>query len=273
MYSSQVRQNSSKDFNSLIGLLAKKIPFTFVRFSDGEMEVIRNEPFRIGNGKVSWRKGDFSYSYPDFDEKEFSPERDSRLRDELIESAIYSHPRYFKGIPASHNNARADQNLMIELNGHSTTNLTFSDLFINQNFKKFRNDAVPLFQSFSDVFVLGNFRTKPELLNSNWRLIPVEDNFFPNFERVMEEKLRELSVLPKDALVLASASSLTNIIGKRLHLVRKDLTFFDIGTSMHDLMGMEMGIREYHSVLLPNNLSGMKSKLNLYRRRNFWLKW
>jgi hypothetical protein len=273
MYSSQVRQNSRKDFKSFIDFLANKAPFTFVRFSDGEMEVIRNQPFRIGNGKVSWRKGDFSYRYPDFDEKEFSPERDFRLRDELIESAIYLHPQYFKGIPASHNSARADQNLMIDLNGHSITNLTFSDLFINQNFKKFRNHAVPLFQSFSDVFVLGNFRAKPELLNSNWRLIPVEDNFFPNFERVKEEKLRELSALPKDALVLASASSLTNIIGKRLHEVRKDLTYFDIGTSMHDLMGMEMGIREYHSVLLPNNLSGMKSKLNLYRRRNFWLKW
>ena len=137
MYSNEVRQNSQKDFNSIMNLLANKTPFTFIRFSDGEMEVIRNQPFRIGNGQVSWRKGDFSYKYPDFDEKEFSPERDFRLRNELIDSATYSHPQFIKGIPALHNNARDDQNLMIKLNGHSMTNLTFSDLFLNQNFKKF----------------------------------------------------------------------------------------------------------------------------------------
>jgi len=273
MYSTEVKQNSQKDFNSIMNLLANKTPFTFIRFSDGEMEVIRNQPFRIGNGQVSWRKGDFSFKYPDFDEKEFSPERDFKMRNELIDSATYSHPQFIKGIPALHNNARDDQNLMIKLNGHSITNLTFSDLFLNQNFKKFRKHIIPLFQSFSEVFVLGNFRAQPELMNSEWRLIPVEDNFFPNFERIIAEKLVELSAVPKGSLVLASASSLTNIIGKRLHEVRKDLTFFDIGTSMHDLMGMKMGIREYHSVLLPNNLSGMKSKLNLFRRRNFWLKW
>lgn len=273
MYCTQVRQNSRKDFDSIVNLLANKTPFTFVRFSDGEMEVIRNQPLRIGDGIVSWRKGEFSHRYPVFDKKEFNPERDFKLRAELIQSAMYSHPQFIKGIPALHNDALEDRNLMIDLNGNSIENLTFSDLFLNENFKRFRNHIVPLFQSFSDVFVLGNFRTKQEIFNCEWRLIPVEDNFFPNFERIMAEKLVELSTIPKGSLVLASASSLTNIIGKRLHEVRKDLTFFDIGTSMHDLMGMEMGIREYHSVLLPNNLSGMKSKLNLYRRRNFWLKW
>ncbi len=273
MYYHPVNQNSRKDFSTVRKWLQGRIPFTFIRFSDGEMEIIRNQPLKIGKGVISWRKGEFTNRYPVYDEKEFNPTKDVALRDELIQAAKYRHSHFLKGIPASHNGALSDRNLMIELNGNSIANLTFSDLFLNQNFLKFRNQIVPIFMGFDNVFVLGNFRMKPVLLNRKWRLIPIPDNAFPKFDQVIKDTMDELSIVPRNSLVLASASSLSNIIGKRLYEIRKDITFFDVGTSMHDLMGLDLGIREYHWVLMPNNRTGIKAKINLLRRRSFWLKW
>jgi len=268
-----MKQHPREDYKIIARMVRDKVPFTFVRFSDGELEVIRNEKFFIGDGLISWRKGDFNFRYPEFDRKDFDPIRDEKLRSDLIESAQYKNTNFIKGIPSSHNDAIPDRDLMVSFNGNSIENLTFADLLLNMNFLRFRNEFVPLFKKFENVFMLANHRANPKLINENWELIPIQDNFFTNYENVFHESLQVLAKLPKNALVLASASSLTNILGHRLHELRKDLIFIDVGTSLHDLVGMETGIREYHSLLLPNNIPGMIKKFRLISRSNFRLKW
>ena len=212
-----MKQNSRVDFEIIKSMLKSKTPFTFVRFSDGEMEILRNQALFIGNGKVIWRKGNFDFSYPEFDAKDFNPRRDKLIRDDLILSAIYKHQNYIKGIPTKHNNAISDRNLMISRNGNSCHNLTFADLLINKNYLKFRREIIPIFMKFNDVFVLGNFRTKTEMVNPNWSLIPIRDNFFPDYKKIVYKFYKILIGLPKNSLVLGSASSLTNILGHKLN--------------------------------------------------------
>ncbi len=268
----QMTQIARRDFELIKSLLENKDPFTFVRFSDGEMEIIRNERLFIGKGHISWSKGEVSYSYPDFDYKDFSPKRDIKLRGDLIASAIYKNKFYFKGIPTAHNNALNDRNLMIEFNGGSE-NLTFADLLINENFLKFRKQLISIFSSYSSVYFFGNYRANPGLVNNNWKLVPLQDNFFSNYEKVLEVSLVALGGTPKNSLILSSASSLTNILGHQLHESRPDLTFLDIGTSMHDLVGMESGIREYHVLLARNTPRNLARKIRFVMNRSFRLKW
>jgi len=269
----EISQKGRLDYLFLSDLLSKREPFTFIRFSDGEMEIVRNHRLLIGDGHISWSKGEIEFRYPDFDRKEFIPERDSKLREDLLASARFKSEYFFKGIPASHNKAVTDRDLLVELNGNILTNLTFADLFINQNFLKFRRKIIPLFHQFDNVCYLGNFRANPELANPSWKLIPLQDNFFENYENVLENCMSALKSLPKYSLVLASASSLTNILGYQLQGFRRDLTFFDVGTSLHDLVGLQGGIREYHTLIGSNSLKGMYRKLRLVSSPSFRLKW
>ena len=271
--SAQMMQIAKCDFELIKGLLENKDPFTYVRFSDGEMEIIRNERLFIGKGHISWSKGEVSYSYPDFDFKDFSPTRDVKLRADLISSASYKSKFFFKGIPTAHNNALEDRNLMIELNGGSDENLTFADLLINENFMKFRKQLVSIFSLYDSVYYFGNYRANPELVNRSWKLIPLQDNFFADYQKVLNESLAVLGGLPRNSLVLSSASSLTNILGHQLHESRPDLTFLDIGTSMHDLVGMESGIRGYHILLSRNTPRNLVRKIRFVMDQSFKLKW
>jgi hypothetical protein len=271
--SAQMTQIAKRDFELIKCLLENKDPFTFIRFSDGEMEIIRNERLFIGKGYISWSKGEVSYSYPDFDYKDFSPERDKELREDLIASARHRGDFYFKGIPTAHNNAIEDRNLMVEFNGDSDENLTFADLLINQNFLAFRKYLISIFSLYASVYYFGNYRANPTLVNANWQLIPLQDNFFVNYEKVLAASLTELSGVPVNSLILSSASSLTNILGHQLHERRPDLTFIDIGTSMHDLVGMESGIREYHILLARNTPRNLVRKTRFAINRSFRLKW
>lgn len=269
----EMRQSAKHDFDLISELLFRKQPFTFIRFSDGEMEIIRNNRLFIGDGRISWSKGEVTYRYPDFDKKEFLPKRDFRLREDLIASAIFSEISYIKGIPTSHNDALADRNLLVELNSGSLKNLTFADLLINQNFLRFRKRIVPLFHRFHHVYYLGNFRSRPELMNEYWKLIPIQDNFFENYDHVLSDSLVSLESLPRCSLVLSSASSLTNVLGHKIKQLRQDLTFLDVGTSLHDLVGLQSGIREYHVLIERNSPSAVFRKLRLRLGDNFNLKW
>lgn len=269
----EVSQKGRLDFRFLSDLLHKREPFTFIRFSDGEMEIIRNHRLFIGDGRISWSKGEIEFMYPDFDKKEFIPERDSKLREDLLASARFKSEHFFKGVPASHNKAIMDRDLLVELNGNTLTNLTFADLFINQNFLKFRRRTYPLFHEFENVYYLGNFRANPALANPRWKFIPLQDNFFENYKTVLESCMDALKSLPRYSLVLSSVSSLTNILGYKLQGSRKDLTFFDVGTSLHDLVGLHGGVREYHALIGSNSPKGIYRKLRLVSSPSFILRW
>ena len=85
--------------------------------------------------------------------------------------------------------------------------------------------------------------------------------------------MSELKSLPMNSLVLSSASSLTNILGYQLQAFRKDLTFFDVGTSLHDLVGLQGGIREYQALIGRNSPKGIYRKLRLVSSPSFKLRW
>lgn len=270
---SAVEPHGRRDLDMFINYLRSRTPFTFVRFSDGEMEILRRERLVLGPEGVTWSKGTSSFVYPVFDHKDFDPDRDKAFHAALVSSATKRAPRYFKGIPTRHNRALADRNYMVDLNGGDLENLTFSDLLINGNFKRFRSEVLNEFMQFETVAVLGNFRMKPTLINQNWALIPIQDGLIGHFPSCLEEAVEKVKELPLGSLVLSSASSLTNILGHELLALRPDLFFIDIGTSLHDLMGMPTGIRSYQVQLMPWRFSNLKERVAYYLGGSHRLRW
>jgi hypothetical protein len=269
----KVSQSSKGDFNFLLSKIENKTPFTFLRFSDGEMEIIRNKELIIKEGEIIWSKGKIKHSYPKFDFKTFSPEINSDLRTDLISSAKFKSDNYIKGVPTHHNNAVLDRNLMFELNGKSKNNLTFADLLLNENFQKFRRDMLPKLIEIPEVYYVGNFRANPSSVCESWKHIKVPDNLFLNYQQTKKEILANLIKIPANSLVLLSASSLSNILSHQLYLARRDLIVLDVGTSIHDLVGLQSGIREYHVLLEPNNTRSIIKKFRYKYNKSYKLKW
>ena len=255
-------------------LLNDRLPFTFIRFSDGEIEILRNRKLVIGGGTTEFRGRRFSNKFSDIDQKRFDPDSSKDVRRDLLSSAIFSEPGFFKGIPTRHNNAIADREFMLRLNGGYSRQMTFSDLFLNSNFLRARMHFFPtLVASFKDLIVVGNWRCTLSGYLGKGRLVEIPDDFFSSYRETLDLVQRTLEGAPKRALVLSSASSLSNVLGYRLRTIRPDITFLDVGTVLNDLMGLPMGTRAYHKLLDTRTLFKKFAAWRYRIRREYQLQW
>lgn len=248
--------------------LKNKEAFSFVRFSDGETEILRNRYLEIDAGKTFFRGKVYKNTFPQFDSKRFDPNIHQNIRKDLLDSALFKNDRFYKGIPTSHNKAYKDKDFMLRLNGGFDYNITFSDLFLNSNYKRYRDEVVPLFEKFDSIYVIANYRAKPTDILSNAKHISVPDNFFSSYVETLNSVLEQVQKVEKGSLVLSSASSLSNIIAHKLFLDRKDITFLDIGTSINDLLSMDSMIRSYHK-----QKKGFFRKLFYKKSKSYEIRW
>ena len=267
------KPNSKTHFCRIKKFLTEKHPFVFVRFSDGETEILKNHYLEISTEKVVWSGGISGRGFPAFDQKKFNPKLHQEFRRDLLLSTIYDAPNYFKGVPSSHNGAEQDRNLMIRLNGGLSSSLTFADLFLNGNFLLYRKKILPIFDSFCSVSIIGNYRMVPGLYRNGWNHIKIPDNFFETYGEVKSTVWKQIENLPVGSLVLSSASSLSNILGLQVCISRPDLTFIDIGTTLHDIMGMQSGIRGYHIELENWHINNFYKKIKYKMAKEYKLKW
>lgn len=228
-----------------------KSPFTFIRFSDGELEIILNNRLRIDEAGVAWSGMQVSASYPQFDFKTFEPgtKQAQYFRQDLLASAVFSENNYFKGIPTSRNSDLTLRKLMVGLNGGSYLRLTSNDLLINSNYLFFLKKMLPKILMRRNLYLLGNWRMRPALLEPEMGHLKVPDNFFSGYPRSLETVSSEAFRLPQESTLLSSASSFSNILGLRLRISRPDITFIDVGTSLHHLAGLPGNFRGYHALL------------------------
>jgi hypothetical protein len=267
------KPEAKRDFQELRSRFINNIPTTFVRFSDGELEILRNNPLSITDGVVRWRLGTLDGRYPQHDNKSFVPERDIVLRSDLIASARYKSNGYFKGVPASSNKAAVDRNYMIDLNDGDFLGLTFSDLFINENYLGFIKDVLPLFLENPNVAFVGNYRASLSKLSETWSHVPIDDNVFPVYEAIFPKLLETLTDLEPGSVVLSSASSLSNTLGHQLHQARPDITFVDVGTSLNPFVGLGEATRAYQTQLLPWSPKNASRKLKYQLLGSHRMKW
>ncbi|MDZ7819164.1 MAG: hypothetical protein U5K55_11415 [Aliarcobacter sp.] len=236
--------NAIEHLNIIKNKLEKRESFTFIRFSDGETEILKkNRYLEIIPGKTVFRGKEIKNNFPQFDSKKFDPLEHQNIREDLLESARFKAHNYFKGIPTLHNKAVDDRDMMVELNDGLDNSITFADLFLNSNYEKYLDEIVPIFETYENIIVIANYRAKPIDILKKAKHIEIPDNFFANYNNVLEDVLDKLKDISKNSLILSSASSLSNIIGYKLFLQRKDITFLDIGTSINSLLSLDDRIR------------------------------
>ena len=261
------------DLERFYKMLFERVSFTFIRFSDGEMEIIRNRYVEIGNGYTVFKNKKVPSNFPEYDRKVFDPEKNILFREELLNSARKSGLNYFKGIPSTHNNLIDDRDFMVSLNSGMSKFMTFSDLLLNSNYLAFRKKIVPLFSSIKNLAVIANYRAKFQSELSHANHICIGDNIFENYKSILDSVMLNLNELPNSSVVLSSASSLSNILGMKLYEIRPDITFIDIGTSLNDLLGLDSRTRAYHNLYFSKSI---KEKIIAFRytfTKEYKIKW
>jgi len=137
-----INPNPRTHLENLLLKLKSKESFSFIRFSDGEIEILRNRYLEINNGKTVFRDREFSNNFPVYDKKKFDPEINQDFREDLLKSALFRGGNYYKGIPTAHNDALYDRELMLRLNGGFDSRMTFADLFLNSNYETYKKKFV-----------------------------------------------------------------------------------------------------------------------------------
>ncbi len=256
-----------EDIYSFYKSIVTKKSFCFVRYSDGETEIIKNRYLKIEKGITHFKGKTFNNSYSDIDTKVFDPSLNQDIREDLLISAILKIPHYYKGLP--HKRFKSDRDFLVTINGGLDKHITFADLLINSNYFFFREKIIPQFEYYKNIYLVANYRAKPIKILEKAKHIKIPDNFFSDYQRVKNYTLEKLLDIPSGSLVLSSASSLSNVVGSQLFKIRNDITFIDVGTAINDLISLEKITRSYHETYFS---SGLKSFLRRLRP-SFYIRW
>jgi hypothetical protein len=231
-----------QDFNLLKTMLEENRPFAFTRFSDGEMFILQNKKLILAEdhfitGEISGRN---KYTVEEL--KSFLPERDQDKRRHLVESYKFNSENYFKGIPTKAEGHVGDENFkyMIDLLGGDFTNLTFANLLINGNYKRFVEEIIPILSRKKVYYIVnekaeldnipfdleGKFLIGNDCMNRNYNLT----SDLPKF--ISKNKI-------KNCVFLFSAASLSNLLIYEAHKIEPDNTYLDIGSCLNPLLNLE----------------------------------
>lgn len=267
----------TQEFNKLVRLIESDESFCFTRFSDGEITILRNQPVVLGDGYFiqgdlhGAQKNNVPFgTYNEEEQKEFWPERHGFFHKKLKESFLYSAPNYFKGIPAQNClDGGASWSFCIGLNGNNPIdNLSFANVMINDNYKRFISEIVPIFSNKKIVLIsnekskLGNLPFKVAKHFSVGKNCMVHDYYLCD---AISEWIKENNI--HGHLFLFAASSLSNLIGHRLFSSNHNSNqYLDIGSSLGPLLGLTgwKGSRTYLNLYWSNPSNPPRQDIDIW---------
>jgi len=235
-------KNFTTAFNNLRYKIEQTIPFAFSRFSDGELFIMQNKTVILADNH--YVTGDIRGPniYTEEEQKEFLPERDGFYREKLLECYKHIQPNYFKGICTGTDAHVGDENFdyQIKLHGGDHESLTFSNLLINANYKRFVEEIVPLLSKRKVIYVVNKLADISRLPFKIEKAFRIGSNCMINDYGVVEE-IKSFITLHniKDHVILCSAASLSNFIIYENFKDNPNNTFLDIGSCLNPLLNLE----------------------------------
>ena len=262
-------------FDILLDKLKKRENFAFTRFSDGELFIMQNK--KVVLAESTYVTGDIEgfNRYTIEEQKEFIPKRDEKYRQKLIECYMHNQDNFFKGICTGTDPHVGDENFkyMIDLHGGDHPNLTFSNLLINANYKRFMEEMVPIIADLADeydniLYVVNenaNTRRLPFKLKKEFH---IGSNCMIDSYHVIEEVreyIKENNI--ENHIVLCSAASLSNFITYENFKDNNNNTYLDIGSCLNPVVGLEGWVytRGYLTSYWLNEESPFGSQVDIWQ--------
>jgi hypothetical protein len=129
---------------------------------------------------------------------------------------------------------------MIDTHGGDHENLTFANLLINANYKRFIEEMVPMFVDKEIIYVTNRMANVSKLPFEVKKVFKIGSNCMIDDYHITEEIKKYISDNDiKDHIVLCSAASLSNFIIHDCYVENQNNTFLDIGSCLNPLLDLE----------------------------------
>jgi hypothetical protein len=208
--------NFNSDIEFIFSRLRSKKHFAFSKYADGEYKVLRNELItNCDNWTFNPNSHQIEYQY-------------------LLDSYHYNHPDYYVGISCPCCQPKSHIQWMRDNIG--SKNITWANLFVNDNYEYFKTHFFPEFNNWGGEVTLvaneqGENKKLPFKVN-NYLPIQIGSWFNPVLEHIIN-LLKEKATQSDNQLFLFSGGPLGNILAHQLHLVNKNNTYLDIGSTIN----------------------------------------
>lgn len=205
-----------EDIEFLFGKLKNRDHFAFSKYADGEYKVLVNE--YITN----------------CDDWTFNPNIHRTEYEYLLNSYQYDHPSYYTGISCPC--CQPESHIQWMRNNVGAKNVTWANLFVNDNYEYFKSNFIPEFDTWEEEVTLvanekGQDKNLPFKID-NYLPIQIGSWFNPSLEHIIKI-LKAKSKEKDNQLFLFSAGPLGNILSHQLHMVNKNNTYIDIGSTIN----------------------------------------
>jgi hypothetical protein len=221
------------EFDKMLNRVRSGKHFSFTRFGDGELHVIKNGKFKC----TQWTL--------DGNEKE-----NTLFRDAMLHSLTYNRPNYFIGLPCS---CREDSDQFrdyifsnFKLN---TSHLTFSALFVNAMYGRLQKELIPILKKHPIALVANDKSNIEHFKKQGFKLnmfLPVPNNAWKMHQQIATQALDKIKINnTKDHIFLISAGPVANTLIPILHSAHPENTYIDIGSSLDQQLGLPKGTRNY----------------------------
>jgi hypothetical protein len=231
-----------KAFDHVLNKVKNEENFAFTRFSDGELFIMQNKHLLLAENH--YITGDVSgpNRYTAEEQKEFKPEEHQFYREKLTEAFLHTQEGYFKGICTATDGHVGRENFewMLELHGGDHESLTYSNLLINANYRRFIEEMVPLFADRNILYVANKLANISKLPFEVKKTFEIGTNCMINDYNVVEEVKKYIDKNKiKGYIVLCSAASLSNYVIHECYRENNQNTFLDIGSCLNPLLDLE----------------------------------
>ena len=205
-------------------------PFGLSRFGDGELTIVKNQPFQYWEDTLShecFGTGEFVFDSEDTDYL--------WKRDRLMESLRYRHAQYYIGTECAScaGCIRENFELTTQLSGQDDEHLTFAYVFVNANYQYYLEHVLPLYEQY-EVFLVCNRKTNTDNLP-----FPIKKKFGIGWNAWKEDYglIGEIKDhIQKGGisgeLFLFCAGNFSCLLAHELHRFCPDNTYLDIGSTL-----------------------------------------
>lgn len=211
-----------KEFVFFTNLISCNIPFSFIRFGDGENSIMKGAKIKAKADKWKWNPQN----------KKFK-----KFQDSLIESSsICTKYNGFIGIPCK-NWIKVSKSILSFSKCSSAKYMSYATLFINKNYQSFKNWILNFINtSFPNRWKIILVANSIIHKNIKWayKFYPVPDHLIENWDNIYISLLRKLSYEAKhnNLIFFISAGPAANIIISYLSKINNNNIYIDFGSSI-----------------------------------------
>jgi hypothetical protein len=210
-----------QDFFKLFDLLKSKTNFSFSKYADGEFEILINN--KITN----------------CDNWTFDPLSDDKYRNELISSFKFNENGYYVGISCICCVGLKNTMWMRNNVGVDNEHLTWANIFVNGNYRKFLQYFIPEFNNHKIILVANKNATINKLSFKIEEHIPIGETAWKENFNLLDDLVQKDY---KDKLFLFCAGPLGNMLAAKMWKYNKNNTYLDIGSTLNPwLVGNNRG--------------------------------